>query len=94
MLNDLLSKVLEQSLEYINENRYNTVVSKEGEVNIKMIGKISGIMTQDIITDLIKDGIFDDLKDLGDASEVKKFKQTLQSEVINFIRPILLKIDS
>lgn len=92
-LNESLSKLLETSLEYINENRYNAVVSKEGDVNIKMIGKISGLMTQDIITDLIKDGIFDDLKDLGDASEVKKFKQTLQSEVINFIRPILLKIE-
>ena len=94
VLNDLLSKILEQSLEYVNENRYNAVVSKDGDVNIKMIGKISGLMTQDIITDLIKDGVFEDLKDLGDASEVKKFKQTLQSEVINFIRPILLKIDS
>ena len=31
-------------------------------------------MTQDIITDLIKYGIFKDLKDLGDVSEVKKFK--------------------
>ena len=92
-LNNLLSEILEKSLEYVNENRYNAVVSKEGDVNIKMIGKISGLMTQDIITDLIKDGVFEDLKDLGDASEVKKFKQTLQSEVINFIRPILLKID-
>ena len=92
-LNNLLSEILEKSLEYINENRFNAVVSKEGDVNIKMIGKISGLMTQDIITDLIKDGIFEDLKDLGDASEVKKFKQALQSEVTNFIRPILLKID-
>ena len=41
-----------------------------------------------------KDGILEDLKDLGDVSEVKKFKQTLQSEVTNFIRPILLKIDA
>ena len=93
-LNNLLSEILEKSLEYINENRFNAVVSKEGDVNIKMIGKISGLMTQDIITDLIKDGIFEDLKDLGDASEVKKFKQALQSEVTNFIRPILLKIDT
>ena len=92
-LNNLLSEILEKSLEYVNENRYNAVVSKEGDVNIKMIGKISGLMTQDIITDLIKDGVFEELKDLGDASDVKKFKQTLQSEVINFIRPILLKID-
>ena len=93
VLNDLLSKILEQSLEYVNENRYNAVVSKEGDVNIKMIGKISGLMTQDIITDLIKDEVFEELKDLGDTSEIKKFKQTLQSEVTNFIRTILLKIE-
>ena len=90
----MLSEILEKSLEYVNENRYNAVVSKEGDVNIKMIGKVSGLMTQDIITDLIKDGIFEDLKDLGDVSEVRKFKQALQSEVTNFIRPILLKIDA
>ena len=28
-----------------------------------------------------------------EVSEVKKFKQTLQGEVIGFIRPILLKLD-
>ena len=37
-LNEPLSKLLETSLEYINDNRFNAVVSKEGEVNIKMIG--------------------------------------------------------
>ena len=92
-LNESLSKLLETSLEYINENRFNAVVSKEGEVNIKMIGKISGLMTQDIIVDIIKDENIENLESLGEVSEVKKFKQTLHGEVISFIRPLLLKLD-
>ena len=92
-LNEALSKLLETALEYVNENRFNAVVSKEGEVNIKMIGKIAGLMTQDIIVDLIKDENIENLEGLGEVSEVKKFKQTLQGEVISFIRPLLLKLD-
>ena len=92
-LNEALSKLLETSLEYINENRFNAVVSKEGEVSIKMIGKIAGLMTQDIVVDIIKDGDIENLESLGEVSEVKKFKQTLHGEVIIFIRPLLLKLD-
>ena len=92
-LNESLSKLLETSLEYINENRFNAVVSKEGEVSIKMIGKIAGLMTQDIVVDLIKDEDIENLESLGEVSEVKKFKQTLHGEVISFIRPLLLKLD-
>ena len=92
-LNESLSKLLETSLEYINENRFNAVVSKEGEVNIKMIGKIAGLMTQDIVVDIVKDGVVENLEVLGEVSEVKKFKQTLHGEVIGFIRPLLLKLD-
>ena len=33
------------------------------------------------------------MKDLGGTSEVKNFKQALQSEATNFIRPLLLKLD-
>ena len=92
-LNEPLTKLLEISLEYINENRFNAVVSKEGEVNIKMIGKIAGLMTQDIVVDLSKDENIENLESLGEVSEVKKFKQTLHGEVIGFIRPLLLKLD-
>lgn len=92
-LNESLSKLLEISLEYINENRFNAVVSKEGEVSIKMIGKIAGLMIQDIVVDIIKDEDIENLESLGEVSEVKKFKQTLQGEVISFIRPLLLKLD-
>ena len=92
-LNEALSKLLELALEYINENRFNAVVSKEGNVNIKMIGKLAELMTQDILVDIVKDGIIDDINGVADANEVKKFKQTLQGEVIRLIRPLLLKLD-
>ena len=92
-LNEALSKLLELALGYINEHRFNAVVSKEGNVNIKMIGKLAGLMTQDILVDIVKDGIIDDINGVADANEVKKFKQTLQGEVIRLIRPLLLKLD-
>ena len=91
--NEALSKILEISLGYINGNRFNAVVSKEGNVNIKMIGKVAGLMTQDILVDIVKDGVIENLESLGEVSEVKKFKQTLQGEVIRLIRPLLLKLD-
>lgn len=93
-LNGALSNLLQTSLEYINENRFSAVISKEGIVNIKMIGKIAGLMTQDILVDLNKDGIVNNIEDLGESAEIKKFKQTLQGEVTNFIRPLLLKFDT
>ena len=58
-----------------------------------MIGKLAGLMTQDILVDIVKDGIIDDINGVADANEVKKFKQTLQGEVIRLIRPLLLKLD-
>ena len=81
--------------EYITENRYNAVVSKEGEVNIKMIGKISVFMTQDILEDMQKDGY--DLQGMLEREEFtelefKKFKKEFNSEVTNFVRPLLLKL--
>lgn len=77
-----LEEVLTEVFEYINESRFNSVVSKIGEVNIKDIGKVMGLMTQDILIDARKDGI--------DTPENKKFMKLLQTEVQNFIRPILL----
>ena len=55
--------------------------------------RIVGLMTQDIVVDIIKDGNIENLESLGEVSEVKKFKQTLHGEVIGFIRPLLLKLD-
>lgn len=77
-----LEGVLTEIFKYINEPRFNSVVSKIGEVTIKDIGKVMGLMTQDILIDARKDDI--------NIPENKKFMKLLQTEVQNFIRPILL----
>ena len=78
-----------EALEYINESRYNSVVSKIGEVSIKDIGKVAGLMPQDILVDMQKDGVRDHER-YGTSTEASKFKKTLQQSVTNFVRPILL----
>lgn len=78
-----LESVLLTSFEYINEPRFQAVCSKIGEVTIKDIGKVMGLMTQDILLDMQKDEI--------EIPENKKFMKLLQTEVQTFIRPILLQ---
>lgn len=79
-----LKIVLEESFKYINEARFNNVKSKVGEVSIKDIGKMSGLMTQDILEDMSKDDI--------ELPEDRRFNKLLQSEVMNFVRPLLLSM--
>lgn len=88
-LNEDLTEILATSLEYITENRYNAVVSKIGEVSIRDIGRVAGLMTQDILLDMQKDRVKDPDR-YGTAAEVSRFMKTLQQSVTNFIRPILL----
>lgn len=78
-----LESILTTSFEYINESRFQSVCSKIGEVTIKDIGKVMGLMTQDILLDMQKDEI--------GIPENKKFMKLLQTEVQAFIRPILLQ---
>lgn len=78
-----LEGILTTSFEYINESRFQSVCSKIGEVTIKDIGKVMGLMTQDILLDVQKDGF--------EIPENKKFMKLLQTEVQTFIRPILLQ---
>ena len=78
-----LESILTTSFEYINESRLQSVCSKIGEVTIKDIGKVMGLMTQDILLDMQKDKI--------EIPEGKKFMKLLQTEVQTFIRPILLQ---
>lgn len=78
-----LESILTTSFEYINEPRFQSVCSKIGEVTIKDIGKVMGLMTQDILLDMQKDEI--------EIHENKKFMKLLQTEVQTFIRPILLQ---
>lgn len=77
-----LENVLNEAFLYITEPRFDAVCSKIGEVMIKDIGKVMGLMTQDILVDMQKDDI--------EVPENKKFMKLLQQQVQNFIRPLLL----
>ena len=79
-----LEGILLQSFEYITKPRFEAVVSKIGEVNIKDIGKVMGLMTKDILEDMAKDEL--------ETPENKKFMKLLQTQVQTFIRPILLEM--
>lgn len=83
--NDLLGE-MEQ---YITKARFESVVSKIGEVTIKDIAKITGLMAQDLIEDWQKDNelVFKDSASTQDASIITK---QLNRKTMEFIRPILL----
>lgn len=89
-LSPVVKEVLERSTPYICENRFNTVVSKIGEVTIKDIGKVMGLMTQDIIVDLEKDLdiVIDHMFD--NKADKQSYMKNLQKHVQDFIKPILL----
>lgn len=77
-----LEGVLNEAFSYITEPRFDAVCSKIGEVTIKDIGKVMGLMAQDILLDMQKDEV--------GVPENKKFMKLLQQQVQNFIRPLLL----
>lgn len=89
-LSPVVEEVLGRSTPYICENRFNAVVSKIGEVTIKDIGKVMGLMTQDIIVDMEKD--LDIVLDhiLENKPDKQSYMKNLQKHVQDFIKPILL----
>lgn len=79
-----LEGILLQGFEYITKPRFEAVVSKIGEVSIKDIGKVTGLMTKDILEDMRKDEKL--------IPDNKQFMKLLQTQVQTFIRPILLNL--
>lgn len=90
-LSPVVKEVLERSTPYICENRFNAVVSKIGEVTIKDVGKVMGLMTQDIIVDLEKDLDIVIEQMFENKSDKQSYMKNLQKHVQDFIKPILLK---
>lgn len=86
-----VNALLTQSESYINENRLNAVTSKIGEVTIKDIVKVMGLLTQDIIVDLEKDHSFEVSSWFDEKSDEKVYKKQLMKMVQDFIKPILLQ---
>lgn len=91
-LSPVVEEVLNRSLPYICENRFNAVTSKIGEVSIKDIGKVMGLMTQDIIADMEKDLEKDVDSWFETKGEKRLFMKNLQKTVQDFVKPILLSM--
>ena len=92
VLQESVEVKLEEALVFLNRNRFESVVSKIGEVSIKDIGKVMGLMTQDIIVDMEKD-----LEQTADSwfetkGEKQLFMKNLQKTVQDFVKPILLSM--
>lgn len=92
VLQESVKVKLEEALVFLNRNRFDSVVSKIGEVSIKDIGKVMGLLTQDILVDMEKD-----LEQPVDSwfetkGEKQLFMKNLQKTVQDFVKPILLSL--
>lgn len=83
---------LEQATVFLNRNRFDSVVSKIGEVSIKDIGKVMGLLTQDIVVDMEKDLEIPAELWFETKGEKQLFMKNLQKTVQDFIKPILLSM--
>lgn len=84
--------------ERICEDRFDSVVSKIGEVTMRDFNKIAGLMLQDAMEDFEKDEFYDvdtdtfgTIKGYLDKAEVKAVTKIAYFTVTNLIRPLLLK---
>lgn len=92
VLQETVQLKLDQALMFLNNNRFDSVVSKIGEVSIKDIGKVMGLLTQDIVVDMEKD--LEQSVDLWFETKGEKqlFMKNLQKVVQDFVKPILLSM--
>ena len=92
VLQESVQSKLDEALVFLNRNRFESVVSKIGEVSIKDIGKVMGLLTQDIVVDMEKD--LEQGVDLWFETKGEKqlFMKNLQKIVQDFIKPILLSM--
>ena len=92
VLQESVKVKLEESLGFLNRNRFESVVSKIGDVSIKDIGKVMGLITQDIVVDMEKD--LEQSVDSWFKTKVEKqlFMKNLQKTVQDFVKPILLSM--
>lgn len=90
LLQESVQLKLDEALLFLNNNRFDSVVSKIGEVSIKDIGKVMGLLTQDIVVDMEKD--LEQAVDLWFETKGEKqlFMKNLQKVVQDFVKPILL----
>ena len=82
--------IWEEIQKYATANRLNNVVSKIGEFEPKMIGKVIGLFAQDILEDFEKD--FPKVFTTIEKEEQKRINKKLNSLVIDFIKEELMTL--
>lgn len=75
---------------YVTENRLNNVVSKVGEFEPKMIGKVIGLFAKDILDDFEKD--FPKAFTTIEKEEHKRINKKLNNLVIDMIKEELMTV--
>ena len=83
-------EIWEEIQQYATANRLNNVVSKIGEFEPKMIGKVIGLFAQDILEDFDKD--FPAAFMAIEKEEQKRINKKLNSLVIDFIKEELMTL--
>ena len=83
-------EIWEEIQKYVTANRLNNVVSKIGEFEPKMIGKVIGLFSQDILEDFQKD--FPAIYTAIEKEEQKRINKKLNSLVIDFIKEELMTL--
>ncbi|MFP3833522.1 RNA ligase, Rnl2 family [Chryseobacterium sp. SIMBA_028] len=82
--------IWEEIQKYATANRLNNVVSKIGEFEPKMMGKIIGLFAQDILEDFEKD--FPSVFTAIEKEEEKRINKKLNTLVIDFIKEELMTL--
>ncbi|MET3538840.1 RNA ligase, Rnl2 family [Chryseobacterium limigenitum] len=82
--------IWEEIQKYATANRLNNVVSKIGEFEPRMIGKVIGLFSQDILEDFEKD--FPKVFATIEKAEQKRINKKLNSLVIDFIKEELMTL--
>ncbi|WPO90322.1 RNA ligase, Rnl2 family [Chryseobacterium sp. HR92] len=83
-------EIWEEIQQYVTVNRLHNVVSKIGEFEPKMIGKVIGLFSQDILEDFQKD--FPAAFPAIEKDEQKRINKKLNSLVIDFIKEELMTL--
>lgn len=83
-------EIWEEIQKYATVNRLNNVLSKVGEFEPKMIGRVIGLFSQDILEDFQKD--FPAAFTAIEKEEQKRINKKLNSLVIDFIKEELMTL--
>lgn len=89
-LGDSDLEVLNGLLEYVNDNRVLSAISKHGTVTSKDFGKILGMVMQDIFDDAASDGF--DMTQAKDMDNWKGISKELQKQVQDCVRETFVRV--